>query len=215
MGDVSGMPEDNAGGKKLSRIQLRNRKLIMDAALDVFSKDGFRGSTLDQIAATSGLSKPNILYYFDGKEDIYVTLLNRLIHDWLAPLDSMNPDGDPLQEIMAYIERKIEMMRDMPRESRLFANEIIQGAPRMKAHLESGVKPLFDRKVALIQQWIDAGKIADVDPRHLVISIWATTQHYADFDTQVQVLMGRDPAVAEDARSFLVDMFTKTLTPAS
>ena len=65
--------------KKPSRIQMRNRARILEAALDVFSAHGYRGSTLDAIADASGLSKPNILYYFGGKEEIHVTLLS-LIH---------------------------------------------------------------------------------------------------------------------------------------
>ncbi|GAA6209639.1 TetR family transcriptional regulator C-terminal domain-containing protein [Cognatishimia sp. WU-CL00825] len=199
--------------KKLSRIQQRNRQLIMDAALDVFSKDGFRGSTLDQIAKACGLSKPNILYYFDGKEDIYITLLNRLIDTWLAPLHELNPQGDPLEEISDYIRRKMEMTRAFPRESRLFANEMIQGAPRMKGHLLSGVKPLFDRKTALLQHWMDEGKIASTDARHLLISIWATTQHYADFETQVTVVMDGADNTLDEATEFLLTMFRKTLRP--
>ncbi|MDC0738890.1 TetR family transcriptional regulator C-terminal domain-containing protein [Cognatishimia sp. SS12] len=208
------MADDSTSGKQLSRIQRRNRQLIMEAALEVFSQNGFRGATLDQVAAESGLSKPNILYYFNGKEEIYVTLLNQLIDSWLAPLEAMDPAGDPLTEITGYIRRKMEMTRQFPRESRLFANEIIQGAPRMKPHLETGVKPLFDAKVALIERWMADGKLAPSDPRHLIISIWATTQHYADFDTQVQVLMPDIDAPAADACTFLLAMFTKTLTPA-
>lgn len=207
------MPDDSATPKKQSRIQQRNRKAIMDAALEVFSQNGFRGSTLDQIAVEAGLSKPNILYYFGGKEDIYVTLLNQLIDEWLAPLDAMDPNGDPLKEIKFYIDRKMEMMRSLPRESRLFANEIIQGAPRLKAQLASGVKPRFDRQVALIQSWVDAGKLAQVDARHLVISIWATTQHYADFDAQVEVLMDGDDPQREGAHAFLIHMFMRALKP--
>ena len=116
--------------KKPSRIQLRNRKKIMTAALEVFSQHGYRGATLDQIAEAAGMSKPNLIYYFDGKEAIHVAVLNALMDEWLAPLAEMDPDGDPLQEIHGYIRRKMEMSRKYPRESRLFANEILQGAPR-------------------------------------------------------------------------------------
>ncbi len=207
------MPDDSATPKKQSRIQQRNRKAIMEAALEVFSQNGFRGSTLDQIAVAAGLSKPNILYYFGGKEDIYLTLMNQLLDDWLEPLDGMNPSGDPLSEIQYYIDRKMEMMRSMPRESRLFANEIIQGAPRLDDQVHSVIKPLFDRQVALIQTWVDAGKLAKVDPRHLIISIWATTQHYADFDAQVEVLMNGDDPEHKGAHAFLTHMFMRTLTP--
>lgn len=202
----------SATAKKPTRIQLRNRKRILDAALDVFSQHGYRGATLDQIAAASGLSKPNILYYFDGKEDIHVTLLNQLMDAWLAPLRQIDPEGDPLQEILHYVHRKLEMSREFPRESRLFANEVLQGAPRMAPHLESGLKPLVDDTADLIAEWIAQGGLAPVDPRHLLFSIWATTQHYADFDAQVRVLMqGR--GVHDEAWEFLDTLYRRLLTP--
>lgn len=204
---------DQATPKKPSRIQQKNRKRILDAALDVFSQHGYRGATLDQIAETAGLSKPNILYYFSGKEEIHVTLLNRLMKAWLDPLIAMNDGGEPLDELLAYIRRKLQMSRDYPRESRLFANEIIQGAPRMAPHLESGLKPLFDRKCALIARWVAQGRLAPVDPGHLIVSIWATTQHYADFESQLAVLLPDQPAMWDDANQHLERMFREMLTP--
>ncbi len=201
----------NETEKKPSRIQIRNRGLILDAALDVFSQHGFRGSTLDQISETSGLSKPNILYYFSGKEEIHVTLLNGLVASWLDPLIAIRPNGDPVEEIMAYVMRKLEMARDLPRESRLFANEILQGAPRMGTHLERDLKPLMKEKCGVIQGWADQGLIAQVDPQHLIFSIWATTQHYADFDAQLTVLDVQDPL--NGARRHLDMMFRRLLAP--
>ena len=197
---------------KPSRIQQRNRTRILDAALEVFSQHGFRGATLDQIAEAAGLSKPNILYYFSGKEEIHVTLLNGLMDTWLAPMREIDPKGDPLEEILRYVHRKLEMSREFPRESRLFANEIIQGAPRMGPHLESGLKPLVDDTAGIIVGWIEEGRLASVDPHHLIFSIWATTQHYADFDAQVQVLMvGRD--VHSGASAYLDALYRRLLSP--
>ncbi|KJS42909.1 MAG: TetR family transcriptional regulator [Roseovarius sp. BRH_c41] len=208
------MPQAPAAqaGRKPSRIQLRNRKRILEAALEVFSTHGYRGATLDQIAAEAGLSKPNILYYFEGKEEIHVTLLNQLLDAWLAPLHAIDPAGDPLDEILTYVRRKLAMSRDLPRESRLFANEILQGAPRMGPHLESVLKPLVDQTSMIIQGWIAAGRLSPVDPRHLLFSIWATTQHYADFEAQVGVLMG-DVDVHAGASAHLEAMFGRLLRP--
>jgi TetR/AcrR family transcriptional regulator len=198
--------------KKPSRIQMRNRRVILDAALNVFSQHGYRGATLDQIATEAGLSKPNILYYFQGKEDIHLTLLSQLMETWLDPLVELDPDGDPKTEILDYIQRKLDMARDLPRESRLFAGEILQGAPRMGPHLESDLKPLFDEKCAVIAGWCKAGKIAAVDPKHLIFSIWATTQHYADFETQVSVLLGKDADPHDAASKHLQAMFGTLLS---
>lgn len=199
--------------KKQTRIQRRNRMRILEAALDVFSRDGYNGATLDRIAETAGLSKPNILYYFAGKEEIHVTLLSQLMETWLDPLIEMDPRGEPLDELLCYVQRKLDMARDLPRESRLFANEILRGAPRMGPHLEHDLKPLFEEKCALIRAWVAAGKLAQVDPAHLIFSIWATTQHYADFDAQVTTLLGAPDHDA--AGAYLQTLFRKALTPAA
>jgi TetR/AcrR family transcriptional regulator len=195
-----------------TRIQVKNRNAILDAGLDVFSQFGFRGSTLDQIAETAGLSKPNLLYYFPSKEAIHVELLESLLDTWLDPLRAMNPNGDAISEIKAYVNRKLEMARDFPRESRLFANEILQGAPRISGDLENGLKPLVDEKAKVIREWSAAGKIADVDPYHLIFSIWAMTQHYADFDVQVRTVLANDDPFP-GAEAYLNQLFTKLLTP--
>lgn len=204
---------DGTTDKKPSRIQMRNRRLILDAALEVFSQHGYRGATLDQIAEGAGLSKPNILYYFEGKEEIHITLLNQLMETWLDPLVTLDPDGDPLTEILNYVHRKLDMAHEFPRESRLFAGEILQGAPRMAPHLQAGLQPLFDEKCAVIGAWMDAGHLTRADPRHLIFSIWATTQHYADFAAQVQVLLREDPASQAGAREYLTALFTRLLKP--
>ncbi|KIN75044.1 Transcriptional regulator, TetR family [Sulfitobacter noctilucae] len=197
----------DASAKKPSRIQKRNRRLILDAALEVFSRQGFRGATLDEIAAEAGLSKPNILYYFSGKEDIHVTLLSKLMETWLDPLVEMNADGDPATEILAYVQRKLDMARDLPRESRLFAGEILQGAPRIGPELTGHLKPLFDEKCALISDWVAQKRLPQLDPQHLIFSIWATTQHYADFETQVDVLLGDTQSTHAQASDHLQAMF--------
>jgi TetR/AcrR family transcriptional regulator len=196
--------------KQYSRIQTQNRQKILDAALDVFSQHGFRGATLDQIASASGLSKPNIIYYFNGKEDIHRTLLENLLEVWLAPLHALDPKGDPRSEILKYVHRKLEMSREMPRESRLFANEILQGAPRLREILGSGLKTLVDEKSTVIASWSKAGKIANVDPYHLIFSIWALTQHYADFDTQVRTILN-DTDPYPGATEFLDHVYSRIL----
>ncbi|MCB1155629.1 TetR family transcriptional regulator C-terminal domain-containing protein, partial [bacterium] len=153
--------------RRRTRIQIEKRDLILEAALDVFSAHGFRGATVDQIAEAAGMSKPNLLYYFRGKEDIHTTLIKRLLETWLAPLRELDDVGDPISELRSYIRRKLEMSRDFPRESRLFANEILQGAPRVKPMLEGELKSLVDDKAEIIRGWIRAGRIARTDPYHL------------------------------------------------
>ena len=176
--------------RKRTRIQEENEVRILDAALEVFSTYGFRGATVDQIAGLARMTKPNLLYYFRRKQDIYLAVLRRTLEMWLMPLEALSGDGDPAGEITAYIDRKLEMSRENPKASRLFAMEIIQGAPVLGDILTGRLKKLVDEKTAVIRGWIAAGRLAPVDPHHLLFMIWATTQHYADFEVQIRALLG-------------------------
>lgn len=196
-----------------SRIQKKNREAILEAALDVFSSQGFRGATLDQIAEAAGLSKPNLLYYFPSKEAVHAVLLSGLLTTWLDPLRAMKPEGDPVEEVLAYVQRKLALSRDFPRESRLFANEILQGAPRIMAAIEGELKLLVDARAALLSRWMDEGRLARVDPVHLIFSVWALTQHYADFDVQVRAVLGPGHDPYAEAGGFLDTLFRRLLTP--
>lgn len=199
--------------KPKTRIQERNSRAILEAGLEVFSAQGFRGATLDQIAEVAGLSKPNLLYYFPSKDAVYLALLEQLLQTWLDPLAHMNPDGDPVEEVLAYARRKLELARDYPRESRLFANEILQGAPRMMPDIEGPLKILVDNKAALIGRWMAEGRLAKAHPVHLIFSIWSLTQHYADFDVQVRAVLGPGHDPFAEAGAFLDQMFRRMLTP--
>ena len=178
---------------------------------------GFAARRSTRSPQAAGLSKPNVLYYFPSKEAIHGELLAGLMDTWLEPLQALDDDGDPVEELLDYVERKLDMSRDMPRESRLFASEVLQGAPRFGDVRSPGpLKTLVDEKAALIQGWVEAGRIAPVDPYHLIFSIWATTQHYADFDAQVRgILHPEDDAHFDDARAFLRAMYAGLLQPGA
>ncbi|QDC09127.1 TetR family transcriptional regulator [Oceanicola sp. D3] len=201
------------GTRPLTRIQQKNTIAILEAALDVFSAKGFRGATVDQIAKAAGLSKPNLLYYFPSKEAIHQTLLAGLLDTWLAPLRAIDPHGNPTEEILTYARRKLEMSREMPRESRLFANEVLQGASNLETVLKGELKPLVDEKAEIIAGWVAEGKLAQVHPYHLIFSIWALTQHYADFDVQVRTVLPESEAgdPFEEATRHIDTMFRKLL----
>jgi TetR/AcrR family transcriptional regulator len=135
---------------------------------------------------------------------------------WLDPLRALDNAGDPIAELRSYIRRKLEMARDFPRESRLFANEMLQGAPHAIDVLEGELKLLVDDKARVIESWMNEGRIARTDPYHLIFSIWATTQHYADFDVQVRAVLGKDRGGEgrfEDAARYLEGLFMNGLVP--
>ncbi|NAZ37683.1 TetR family transcriptional regulator C-terminal domain-containing protein [Rubellimicrobium sp. CFH 75288] len=203
----------DAGAAPRTRTQTRNRAAILEAGLEVFSEKGFRGATLEEIARRARLSKPNLLYYYPSKEAVHLALLENLLDAWLAPLVALDPAGDPVEEVLLYLRRKLALSRDYPRESRLFAGEILRGAPHLGPVLGGRLATLVADKAAVLRGWMDQGRLARLPPEHLIFSIWALTQHYADFDVQVRAVLGagRDPYA--EAGPFLETLFRRLLAP--
>jgi TetR/AcrR family transcriptional regulator len=172
-----------------TRIQARNEERILDAAQEVFATYGYHGATIDEIAGRAGISKPNLHYYFKRKRDLYLAVLRRTLEIWLVPLRELDRAGDPAVEIGNYIAQKVQLSRRFPAASRVFANEILQGAPFLKRYLRTNLREVVKRKAAVIRHWIDQGKLAPIDPYHLIFLIWAATQHYADFIPQIKAVM--------------------------
>lgn len=197
-----------------TRIQRANEAKILEAALAVFSAEGFRAATLDGIAAEAGMSKQNLLYYFPSKDEVYRRVLDRTLETWLEPLRALRADGDPVTELRAYVLRKLEMARDFPRESRLYANEILRGGALVHDIMAGPLRALVNEKAEAIRGWVRAGRLAPVDPHHLIFAIWATTQHYADFDAQIRAVLGHgDEGRFHDAARFLDTLFFRGLIP--
>jgi len=207
------MASSIAQARPRTRIQRKNESRIVAAALDVFAARGFRGATVDAIAASAGMSKANVLYYFRTKQDIYDAVLARTLTVWLDPLKRLDPDGDPLEEIWRYAEAKLELARSAPQASRLFAGEILRGAPRLAHYLSHDLKRLLDEACAILQAWIDAGKLADVEPLNLMFLIWSSTQHYADFEPQIRALEPDEQRVFDGAHRTLHHLLMTGLRP--
>ena len=190
------MPKKKTPQVQKTRIQNQNEALILDAALEVFSAYGYRGSTVDQIAAKCGLSKPNLLYYFKRKEDIYTAVLERTLALWLAPLQALDPEKNAIEELTRYITAKLDLTFARPEASRLFANEILHGAPHVAPFLKGPLKELVAAKAKVIRGWVESGELKPVEPEHLIFAIWAVTQHYADFAVQVEAVLESKPQPA-------------------
>jgi TetR/AcrR family transcriptional regulator len=200
-------------GAGTTRIQARNRQRIIEAALEVFSSYGYRGSTVAQIADTANMSKANLLYYFRSKNDIYVSVLEETLTEWLQPLTRLDANGEPHAEIWTYVQAKLALSQSKPKASRLFANEILQGAPMIGPFLKTELRELVDAKCAVIQLWIDQGRLNAVSPLHLIFFIWATTQHYADFSAQTESLTDQTDRLFDDAEQTLKTLIFSGLVP--
>ena len=162
------------------------------------ARAGFAGPTMATIAEASGLPKANLHYYFGSKEVLYRAVLARILSDWLVPTHGITADAEPRAAIEQYIRAKMALSAQRSDGSKVFANELLHGAPVVHTLLSTELRQMVLQKAAVVQSWVDAGRMAPVDPIHLFFTIWAATQTYADFDVQVSAVLGRKTLTAKD-----------------
>jgi len=165
---------------------------ILEAAEIEFGLKGYNGASLQHIAERAGLPKPNIIYYFQSKANLYKQVLDQTLMGWNDLFDKATADDDPAVVLDSFIRVKLKQSFEKGVASRLFAMEVIGGALHIGDFLKEELRPWFQSRVEVLQSWMDAGKMRQCDPSSLIYMIWATTQHYADFEAQILALSGID-----------------------
>ena len=170
-----------------------NERIILKAAEKVFAEAGYGGATMQLIADVAGRPKANVHYYFQTKEQLYRRVVSNIFDIWLQAADAFDGAKSPAEGIGAYIDAKMEISRKHPHGSKVWASEVMHGAPIIQDYLEIKLVEWTKDRAEVIQNWIDQGLMDPISPRHLLYLLWATTQHYADFGHQVETLNGGAP----------------------
>ncbi|TDN69412.1 TetR/AcrR family transcriptional regulator [Paraburkholderia sp. BL10I2N1] len=177
--------------RRKAHIRNTNEAHLLACAEAVFAERGLEGTSTAMIAERAGLPKANLHYYFPTKLDLYRRVLDDIFEEWYRAADTFDCSDDPVAAIGGYVRAKMELSRRRPLGSKVWANEIIHGATHMQDILAGRVKPWMETRVVVINDWIARGLLAPLDARTFLFMIWALTQHYADFDAQIEALAGK------------------------
>jgi TetR/AcrR family transcriptional regulator len=167
-----------------------NERTILKAAESVFAERGFSGATVSMIAARAGAPKANVHYYFPTKEGLYRAVVEQVLTAWLDAAASFDASDDPVEALTAYIGAKMDLARELPLSSQIYASEMMHGAPVVQDYLETTLADWVRSRSAVVRRWIAEGKLRPVEPKVLFYMIWATTQHYANAAHEIATLEG-------------------------
>ncbi len=193
-------------------IRQKNKTKILNAAKKEFVAYGFKGASIKRIAERAKIPRTNIHYYFKNKEDLYQQLLNEILAMWNSRYDVLNAQDSAKKALADYIHAKVMFSKIDPDASRIFASEIIHGAPHLKSYLAAEFKVWVQSKVNVIQSWIDSKQINDINPYHLLFLIWGASQHYADFNVQILSAMDKPQLTEQDYDEVVSSLTTIILT---
>ncbi|WP_375574458.1 TetR/AcrR family transcriptional regulator [Paracidovorax oryzae] len=201
-----------------SAARLRKEQAILVEAESQFAQFGFEGASLEGIAASAGISRHNLLYYFPNKEALYRRVLDDVLTQWLDGMEEMSHGEDPSEALRRYIRAKLRSSLERPNAAKVFAKEVIAGAPRYGDVIAERVGPVLRNDVRTFERWAREGRIARVNFTHLMFIIWSVTQAYADQQAQFALLLDK-PALTErdyaHAEALICHMVLAGLAPDS
>ena len=184
--------------KPAGRIRQKNEEVILAAAEEEFARHGFKGTSMNAIALRADLPKANLHYYLSNKLGLYTAVLGNILDLWDSTFNHLSAEDDPATALAGYIRAKMEFSRRRPLASRIFAMEIISGGQCLSSHFNQDYRAWFRGRAAVFEAWIAAGKMDPVDPVNLIFLLWGSTQHYADFATQIAFVTGRKRMSRQD-----------------
>ncbi|MBR9829572.1 MAG: TetR family transcriptional regulator [Oceanospirillales bacterium] len=197
--------------RRRSRIREAHEATILTAAEELFAMNGYNGTSIETIADKAGMSKQNLLYYFPSKDLLYQRVLANILRLWVDKMQLLEQQGkEPADMVRNYIQGKVELSRTNPDASKVFAIEIINGAPYLRDYLKNDLLPVLKEDVKLVRSWIEQGRIDPVDPYHLFFLIWSATQTYADFSAQVSLSLGKESLDDDDFKN-AIDFLTHVI----
>ncbi|WP_375455759.1 TetR family transcriptional regulator C-terminal domain-containing protein [uncultured Methylobacterium sp.] len=192
-----------------ARIRDTAQVRILDAAAEVFARSSLSGATMAEIAGEAGMPPATVHYYFRSKAALYDAVLDRMLESWLSELDQIDASGHPAEALAAYIVAKMRVSHSYPAASRIVAGEVLRGGTKLKSFLVEQFAPHLRTKLDLVDAWKRDSLVRPVDPMRLFFLIWASTEFYANYASEIVALEGEDAMTGdslEKAARGLVDL---------
>jgi TetR/AcrR family transcriptional regulator len=206
------LPSETSSRFKAGSIGEKNQQKVLEAAVKVFSRKGFSGARIDEIAKEAGMSKTNMLYYFKTKKELYQVVIVRVLRRWLGTLGNLQSSDQPIDVITKYISKKMQMSQQYPEASRLIAMEIMAGAPVIGEFFQTELHAWVKEKGQVFLKWQNEGLMASIEPAHVFFMIWALTQTYADFESQIAAVIkpnDYDSEIYPPATRFAIEVLVR------
>ena len=179
------------------------RERILRAAARLYTTQGFEGTSVREIAAAAGVTKPLVSYHFGSKEQLYSSLLQESVGGCEAEMRGvLAREREPRARLQAILAAQFARAREAP-EIVAFAHEVLVMPGMLPLGFDYRVegRRLFDLYVELITDGQARGAFRPGDPRAVVVMAVATVAMYS-----MAVLSGNLPAIPPGVEDTVFDL---------
>ncbi len=169
MSDAAAGASPKTERKQQQRSIVTQQKLL-DAAIEAFSENGFKGTSTRDIAERAGVHHPLITYHFKNKDTLWRAAADRVFRDFRRSLAASLEEhqGECPKERMASLVRAyVFYAKSQPALHKVMVQEASYPNPRLDWLIETHLKPFFDATFAMIKELQSIGVAPQGDPRLL------------------------------------------------
>jgi TetR/AcrR family transcriptional regulator len=156
------------------------RERIIDAAQEIFARDGFVGAKMQEIADKVGIQRPSLFYHFKNKEALFVAA-HEQVFARIEPVfrESLVPDGDPFVQLDRVTRTVLAVMAEQPGFARMVARTAVDRHPAAVRIVRGYLQPLVDVSVDFLRRWQRRGVFrSDIDPFFFTLNSWGAALIY-------------------------------------
>ena len=143
---------------------------LLDAAIEAFSENGFKGTSTRDIAERAGVHHPLITYHFKNKDKLWRAAADKVFRDFRRSLAGSLEDHnneDPKQRFASLIRAYVHYAKSQPALHKVMVQEASYPNPRLDWLIEEHLKPFFDATFALLAELQELGVAPSGDPKLL------------------------------------------------
>ncbi|MDD2715318.1 MAG: TetR/AcrR family transcriptional regulator [Candidatus Wallbacteria bacterium] len=139
-------------------------KILKTAALE-FSRKGFAGARMDEIAENAKVNKASIYYHVGDKEALYARVLSTFIGTALESIIEAVPDlNDPVKALTTLANVLEEHFRKNPLMPRIMMRELADGGERLPVQMKQDVTRLVELEGRIIRDGFKKGVFMEINP---------------------------------------------------
>lgn len=171
------------------------REAIIVEARKCFADKGFDGTSLNDIAAGVGIRRPSILHHFPSKEAIYAEVFLGVMAQWSAQVESAveEPVREGWNKVDHVLTAGFMFFQENPDFVKIARREALEGGQHLPIDLGKVLRPHFQRAVAYFQREMDAGRLRQHDPEHIILTGIGALMSYFSDGPFLTGLLDRDP----------------------
>lgn len=164
------MSKETAPARKQQQRSIVTQHKLLDAAIEAFSENGFKGTSTRDIAERAGVHHPLITYHFKNKDQLWQAAADRVFSDFrhtLAAAFEDNQNLSPKERMATLIRAYVHYARSQPALHKVMVQEASYPNPRLDWLVETHLRPLFDATFEMIEQLQQIGVTPAGNPKLL------------------------------------------------